>query len=112
MCGRAYDARFLFSWPNSEISVMGASQAAKTLTTIKTNQLLREGKDLADDEKARIEEEIIADYNHKSSAYYTSSLMWDDGILDPADTRNALGMAIATSLNAPIEDPHYGVFRV
>ena len=112
MCGRAYDARFLFSWPNSEISVMGAEQAAKTLTTIKTNQLLREGKELASDEKERIEEEIIADYHHKSSAYYTSSLMWDDGILDPADTRNALGMAIATSLNAPIDDPHYGVFRV
>ncbi|MGB1907170.1 MAG: acyl-CoA carboxylase subunit beta, partial [Spongiibacter sp.] len=112
MCGRAYDARFLFSWPNSEISVMGAEQAAKTLTTIKTNQLKREGKELDTAEQKRIEQEIIEDYHHKSSAYYTSSLIWDDGILDPADTRNALGMAIAASLNAPIGHPHYGVFRV
>lgn len=112
MCGRAYDARFLFSWPNSEISVMGAEQAAKTLTTIKTTQLMREGKELSETEQKRIEEEIIADYHHKSSAYYTSSLLWDDGILDPLDTRNALGMAISASLNAPIDLPHYGVFRV
>ncbi|CAA0091340.1 acyl-CoA carboxylase subunit beta [Zhongshania aliphaticivorans] len=112
MCGRAFDSRFLFSWPNSEISVMGGEQAAKTLATIKTTQLEREGKTLSDEERAKIYSDVTDDYEHQSSAYYTSSLIWDDGIIDPADTRNALGMAIATAMNAPIEDPRYGVLRV
>jgi 3-methylcrotonyl-CoA carboxylase beta subunit len=112
MCGRAFDSRFLFSWPNSEISVMGGEQAAKTLATIKTTQLEREGKTLSEEERAKIYSDVTDDYEHQSSAYYTSSLIWDDGIIDPADTRNALGMAIATAMNAPIEDPRYGVLRV
>ena len=111
MCGRAYDARLTFSWPNSQISVMGADQAASTLVTIKLAQLEREGKTLNADEIAKIRAQITDDYVHQSSAYYATSELWDDGIIDPVATRNALGIAIAASLNAPIGDPSYGVMR-
>lgn len=112
MCGRAFDSRLLFSWPHSEISVMGADQAASTLTTIKTAQLQRRGEQLGESEREAIRESIMQDYLHQSSAYSTSSLLWDDGIIDPLDTRNALGIGLAASLNAPIEDPRYGVLRL
>lgn len=111
MCGRAFDARLTFSWPNSQISVMGADQAANTLVAIKLAQLAREGKELSDDETAAIRQQITDDYVHQSSAYYASSEIWDDGIIDPVDTRNALGVGIAASLNAPIGDARYGVLR-
>jgi len=112
MSGRAFDPRFLFSWPQSQISVMGAEQAANVLTDIKLRQLAREGRTLADDEIAAIREPVLADYRRQSSAYYATSEVWDDGVLDPVDTRNALGIAISASLNAPIESPNYGVFRM
>ena len=112
MSGRAFDPRFLFSWPQSQISVMGAEQAANVLTDIKLRQLAREGRTLADDEIAAIREPVLADYRRQSSAYYATSEVWDDGVLDPVDTRNALAIAISASLNAPIESPSYGVFRM
>lgn len=112
MCGRAFDARFLFSYPNSQISIMGEEQAANTLVTIKMNQLKRQGQVLSAAEEARIRAEVTKDYQDQTNAYYTSSELWDDGIIDPVDTRNALGIAIAASLNAPIETGRYGIFRL
>ncbi len=111
MCGRAFDGRFLFSWPNSEISVMGAGQAASTLATIKLTQLAREGRTLSGEEASRIEEETLRDFQHQSSAWYTTSELWDDGIIDPLDTRNSLGLALSAALNAPFGPDGYGVFR-
>ncbi len=112
MAGRAFDPRFLFMWPQSQISVMGAEQAANVLADIKIRQLAREGRTLSSDEIAAIREPILAEYRRQSSAYYSTSELWDDGILDPVDTRNALGIALSASLNAPIDRPHYGVFRM
>jgi 3-methylcrotonyl-CoA carboxylase beta subunit len=112
MCGRAYDARFLFSWPNSRISVMGMEQAAKTLTQIRINALKRQGKTLGADEESRIYEGIKRDYLEKSSAYYATSELWDDGVIDPADTRNALGIALSVSLNREFGETPFGVLRM
>ena len=111
MCGRAFDPRFLFIWPQSQISVMGGEQAAKTLTEVKVRQMQRSGETPDAEQVAAIHEPIAREYESKASAYYSTSEIWDDGILDPTDTRNALGMAISASLNAPIDDPSYGVFR-
>jgi 3-methylcrotonyl-CoA carboxylase beta subunit len=111
MCGRAYDPRLLFMWPQGQISVMGGEQAAGVLSDIKVAQLKREGRTLSPAEITAIKDPILEEYIARSSAYYSTSEMWDDGILDPVDTRNALGIAISCSLNAPIPDPSYGIFR-
>ncbi|MES2495700.1 MAG: carboxyl transferase domain-containing protein [Pseudomonadota bacterium] len=112
MSGRAFDPRFLFSWPGSGTSVMGAEQAANVLSEVKIRQLEREGRTLSEAEIAAIRDPVLENYKHEQSAYYATSEIWDDGILDPVDTRNALGMCISASLNAPIDPPHYGVFRL
>jgi len=112
MSGRAFDPRFLFSWPGSGTSVMGAEQAANVLSEIKIRQLERDGQTLSEAEIAAIRDPVLEDYKREQSAYYATSELWDDGILDPVDTRNALGMCISASLNAPIDPPHYGVFRL
>lgn len=112
MSGRAFDPRFMFTWPQAQVSVMGAEQAAGVLTDIKVKQLARSGQALTDEEMAAIRDPILEDYRRQSSAYYATSEIWDDGILDPVDTRDALGIALSASLNAPIADPHYGVFRM
>jgi 3-methylcrotonyl-CoA carboxylase beta subunit len=112
MSGRAFDPRFMFTWPQSQISVMGAEQAAGVLTDIKARQLARNGERLSEPQLAAIREPILEDYRERSSAYYATSELWDDGILDPVDTRNALAIALSAALNAPIEAPHYGVFRM
>jgi len=112
MSGRAFDPRFLFSWPQSQTAVMGPEQAANVLTDIKIRQLALEGRTLAHEDIAAIRDPILTDYRRQSSAYYATSELWDDGLLDPIDTRNALGIAISAALNAPIEPPHYGVFRM
>ena len=111
MCGRAFDPRFLFIWPQGQLSVMGGEQAAKTLTEVKVRQMMRSGEDVTDEQIAEIEEPIAREYESKASAYYSTSEIWDDGIMAPTDTRNALGMAISASVNAPIGDPAYGIFR-
>ncbi|HEY3695593.1 acyl-CoA carboxylase subunit beta [Phenylobacterium sp.] len=111
MSGRAFDPRFMFSWPQAQMSVMGAEQAANVLADVKVRQLSRDGKSLDPDEVGAIREPILEAYRREQSAYYATSEIWDDGVLDPVDTRNALGMAISASLNAPIEQPRYGVFR-
>jgi 3-methylcrotonyl-CoA carboxylase beta subunit len=111
MCGRAFDGRFLFAWPNHQIGVMGGEQAANTLADVKVRQMEREG--LAVDRAVvdKLWEETRSAYVEQLSAYYSTSQIWDDGIIDLADTRNALGMAITASLNAPLGESGYGVFR-
>lgn len=112
MAGRAYDPRLLFMWPQSQISVMGAEQAANVLSEVKLRQLALHGETLSPEQIAQIREPVLEDYRNQSSAYYSTSKLWDDGILDPVDTRNALGIGISAALNAPIGEPHYGIFRM
>jgi acetyl-CoA carboxylase carboxyltransferase component len=112
MCGRAYEPRFLWMWPNARISVMGGEQAAGVLTTVKRDQLAREGKPLSAEEERAIRDPILAKYEHEGSPYYSTARLWDDGILDPAQTRAALALAISASFNAPIPPPKFGVFRM
>ena len=112
MCGRAYDARFLYSWPNSQISVMGMEQAIKTLTQIRLKSLQRQGKTLSNDEKEKITQNIADDYMEKSSAYYSTSELWDDGIIDPADTRKVLGISLSAALNREFSETPNGVLRI
>lgn len=112
MCGRAYDARFLFAWPNSQISVMGMEQAAKTLTQIRLKALERKGKTLSEEARQQIFEDIAQDYLEKSSAYYSTSELWDDGIIDPADTRKVLGISLSIALNTEFNETPDGVLRI
>ncbi|MFO7963828.1 MAG: carboxyl transferase domain-containing protein [Desulfobacterales bacterium] len=112
MCGRAYDARFLFSWPNSQISVMGLEQAVKTLTQIRLKALERRGKTLSAKEEQQIHQSIAEDYLEKSSAYYATSELWDDGIIDPADTRKVLGISLSVALNRDFSETPHGVLRI
>ena len=112
MCGRAFDARFLFSWPNSQISVMGMEQAAKTLSQLRVKSLERQGKKLSDEEVKQIYQGIKQDYMEKSSAYHATSELWDDGIIDPVDTRKVLGIALSASLNRDFKETPHGVLRI
>ena len=112
MCGRAFDARFLFSWPNSQISVMGIEQAAKTLTQIRLKALQRQGKTLPKEEVHKIYNDISQDYLEKSGAYYSTSELWDDGIIDPADTREVLGISLSVALNREFNKTPNGVLRI
>ncbi|MCA9512267.1 MAG: acyl-CoA carboxylase subunit beta, partial [Myxococcales bacterium] len=112
MCGRAFDGRFLFTWPNHQIGVMGAEQAADTLAEVKIRQLERSGATLGPEDVAAIRGPILESYARELSAYYSTSHLWDDGILDPVDTRDALGIALHASLSAPIGAPSYGVLRL
>ncbi|MBY0610932.1 MAG: methylcrotonoyl-CoA carboxylase [Beijerinckiaceae bacterium] len=111
MCGRAFDGRMLFSWPNHQIGVMGGDQAANTLAEVKLNQMKRNGGTVDEREIERLWQETRKAYQQQLSAYYATSELWDDGMIDPVDTRNALGIAISVSLNAPLGQPGYGVFR-
>jgi 3-methylcrotonyl-CoA carboxylase beta subunit len=112
MCGRAYEPRFLFMWPNARISVMGGEQAAGVLATVKQDQLARDGKAMSDTEEAAFKQPILEMYEHQGHPYYASARLWDDGVIDPADTRNVLGLAISAALNAPIPESRFGVFRM
>jgi 3-methylcrotonyl-CoA carboxylase beta subunit len=112
MAGRAFDPRLLFMWPQSQISVMGAEQAANVLVDIKVRQLARHGETLDPQAIAAIRDPVLHDYERQSSALFSTSRLWDDGILDPVDTRNALGIGISAALNTPIGSPGYGVFRM
>ena len=113
MCGRAYSPRLLFMWPNARISVMGGEQAANTLLTVKLDQLKREGATMTDAEQKEFIRPTLEKYEIESSVYYSSARLWDDGVLDPVETRAALALGIAASMNAPIpEHPGFGVFRM
>lgn len=112
MSGRAYDPRMLYSWPNSRISVMGGEQAAQVLTQVKLDQLERQGKTLSEDEIAAFQAPIIERYEKEGHPYFASARLWDDGVIDPAQTRRVLGLSISASLNRPIEETRFGVFRM
>jgi 3-methylcrotonyl-CoA carboxylase beta subunit len=112
MCGRAYDPRFLWMWPNARIGVMGAEQAAGVLVQVKREQAARAGHPFSDEEETRIKQPIVAQYEQQAHAYYSSARLWDDGVIDPAQTRDILGLALSASLNAPIEPTQFGVFRM
>jgi 3-methylcrotonyl-CoA carboxylase beta subunit len=112
MCGRAYSPRFLWMWPNARISVMGGEQAAGVLTTVKRDQLAREGKQLSSEEERSIADPVLQKYESEGSPYYSTARLWDDGIIDPAETRNYLALGLSISYNAAIRDPRFGVYRM
>jgi 3-methylcrotonyl-CoA carboxylase beta subunit len=112
MCGRGYIPRFLFTWPNSRVSVMGAEQAASVLSQVKRQQLERENKTLSDEDAKKIEDPVRAKYEAEGDPYFGTARLWDDGIVDPAQTRAIVGLALAASLNAPISPTLAPVFRM
>jgi len=112
MCGRAYSPRLLFTWPNSRISVMGGEQAAQTLLTVKLQQLEARGETMSDPEREEFMAPTLAKYEAEGSPYYATARLWDDGILDPLETRDALALGIAAASNAPIPPTTFGVFRM
>ena len=112
MCGRAYSPRFLYMWPNARISVMGGEQAAGVLTSIKIAQLKKKGVEVPPEQEAEMKRPIIEMYDRQGHPYYSSARLWDDGVIDPADTRRVLAMSLSAALNAPIPETHFGVFRM
>jgi acetyl-CoA carboxylase carboxyltransferase component len=112
MCGRAYEPRLLWMWPNARISVMGGEQAAGVLVTVKKDQLAREGKTLSPEDEHAIRQPILDKYEREGSPYYSTARLWDDGILDPLDTRGALALGLSAACNAPIAEPKFGIFRM
>jgi 3-methylcrotonyl-CoA carboxylase beta subunit len=112
MCGRAFEPRLLWMWPNARISVMGGEQAAAVLTTVKRDQLGRDGQVLSAEAEATIREPILEKYEREGSPYYSTARIWDDGILDPAETRQALALGLSAAYNAPIPDAKFGIFRM
>jgi 3-methylcrotonyl-CoA carboxylase beta subunit len=112
MCGRAYEPRLLWMWPNARISVMGGEQAAGVLITVKRDQLARASQPFPADEEAAIREPILAKYETEGSPYYSTARLWDDGILDPVDTRTALALGLSAAYNAPIPPARFGIFRM
>ncbi len=112
MCGRAYDPRLLWTWPNARISVMGGEQAAGVLATVKRDQAQRAGRELSGAEVEAIRAPILDKYEREGSPYYATARLWDDGILDPVRTRAALALGLAAAGNAPIRDASFGVFRM
>ena len=112
MCGRAYSPRFLYMWPNARISVMGGEQAAGVLTSLKIRQLQKEGKEVTKEMEEEMKRPIIEMYDREGHPYFSSARLWDDGVIDPADTRRVLAMSLSAALNAPINETHFGVFRM
>ncbi len=113
MAGRAYGSRFLWMWPNARISVMGGEQAANVLLTIKQDQLAREGKPLlTKEEQEEFKRPLLEKYEREGSPYHSTARLWDDGVIDPADSRQVLGLALSVVLNSPVEERSFGVFRM
>jgi 3-methylcrotonyl-CoA carboxylase beta subunit len=113
MCGRAYSPRFLWMWPNARISVMGGEQAAAVLATVRRDGIEAKGGAWSAQDEAAFKKPILEQFEHQAHPYYASARLWDDGVIDPADTRRVLALAISASLNAPIPDsPKFGVFRM
>jgi len=112
MCGRAYQPRFLFMWPNSRISVMGGEQAASVLAQVKQAQLEAAGKPMTAAEEKKFKQPILDKYEQEGSPYFSTARLWDDGILEPAETRNALALALAAAIRGPVAETRFGVFRM
>jgi 3-methylcrotonyl-CoA carboxylase beta subunit len=112
MCGRAYSPRFLWMWPNAKISVMGGEQAASVLATVKRDQLEARGEEWPLEEEEAFKAPIRAQYERQGNAYYATARLWDDGVIDPLETRQVLGLALTACANAPLGEPQFGVFRM
>ncbi|MFN0318235.1 MAG: carboxyl transferase domain-containing protein, partial [Burkholderiales bacterium] len=112
MCGRAYSPRFLWMWPNARISVLGGEQASRVLATVKREGLEKSGKTWSKEEEEAFMAPIRAQYDHQGHPYYATARLWDDGVIDPAETRRVLGLGISASLNAAVEETKFGVFRM
>ena len=112
MCGRAFGPRFLWMWPNARISVMGGTQAASVLATVKRDGIESRGGRWSKDEEEAFKKPILEQYEHQGHPYYSSARLWDDGVIDPADTRMVLGLALSAALNQPPEETKFGVFRM
>lgn len=112
MCGRAYEPRFLWMWPNARIAVMGGEQAASVLAQVTREKKKRQGEIWAEADEKALKAPLLAQYNKQSSAYYSSAHLWDDGVIDPIDTRKVIGMSLSISLNAPILPTQFGIFRM
>ncbi|HEV7626615.1 MAG TPA: carboxyl transferase domain-containing protein, partial [Streptomyces sp.] len=117
MCGRAYSPRFLWMWPNAKISVMGGEQAAAVLATVKRDQLEARGEEWSADEEAEFRAPVRSQYEEQGNAYYATARLWDDGVIDPLETRTVLGLALTACANAPLPrkdsaESGFGVFRM
>jgi 3-methylcrotonyl-CoA carboxylase beta subunit len=112
MCGRAFGPRFLWMWPNARISVMGGEQAASVLATVKRDGIELKGGAWSKEEEEKFKAPIRAQYETQGHPYYATARLWDDGIIDPADTRMALALSLSAALNAPIEETTFGLFRM
>ncbi|WP_292241828.1 carboxyl transferase domain-containing protein, partial [Mesorhizobium sp.] len=112
MCGRAYSPRFLWMWPNARISVMGGEQAATVLAVVKREGIERKGGEWSAEEEAKFKKPILMKYEHEGHPLYSSARLWDDGIIDPAKTREVLALSLSAALNAEIEETKFGVFRM
>ena len=112
MCGRAYDPNFLFMWPNARISVMGGEQAANVLAQVKRDQIEAKGGSWSAEEEAAFKAPILAQYEEQGSPWYSSARLWDDGIIDPRDTRRVVALSLSAAFNAPPRETRFGVFRM
>jgi 3-methylcrotonyl-CoA carboxylase beta subunit len=112
MCGRAFSPRFLWTWPNARISVMGGEQAASVLATLRRDGLEAGGRGWSREEEESFKVPIRARYEAEGSPYFATARLWDDGVIDPAQTRETLALGLAAALNAPVEPPRFGVFRM
>jgi acetyl-CoA carboxylase carboxyltransferase component len=112
MCGRAYGPRQLWLWPNSRTSVMGGEQAANVLLTVRMDQMKQRGGGMSDEEQAQFRAPIVDRYEEEGSPYFSTARLWDDGIIDPVDTRTVLALGLSAALNAPIPETRFGVFRM
>jgi 3-methylcrotonyl-CoA carboxylase beta subunit len=112
MCGRAFSPRFLWMWPNARICVMGGEQAAGVLATVKRDGIELRGGSWSDQEEAAFKQPVLDQFAHQSHPYYSSARLWDDGVIDPADTRRVLALGLSATLNQPIPDTKFGIFRM
>jgi 3-methylcrotonyl-CoA carboxylase beta subunit len=112
MCGRAYGPRFLFTWPNARISVMGGEQAASVLATVRRDNIEAGGGAWSEVEEEEFKQPIREQYEREGSPYYATARLWDDGIILPGETRRVLSLALSAALNAPVEETRFGVFRM
>jgi 3-methylcrotonyl-CoA carboxylase beta subunit len=112
MCGRAYGPRFLFSWPNARISVMGGEQAASVLATVRRDTLEADKKEWSKAEEEAFKKPLREQFEREGNPYYATARRWDDGIIAPSETRRVLGLALSASLNAPIKETKFGIFRM
>src|SRR5215210_6459885 len=112
MCGRAYSPRFLWMWPNARISVMGGQQAANVLLTVQEDNLARDGEEMSDEERDEFRRPILEKYEEEGNPYHSTARLWDDGVIDPADTRMVLALGLSIAANAPPEETRFGIFRM